>query len=87
MPSGGVNYGYSADTNDIGVSGWSSGNKVGNISNTGVGTGNKVTTTGSAGWKGSSVGNVNNTGVGTENTVNNANPAPSKGFFAGWLFG
>lgn len=41
--SGGVNFGYSAGkSNTIRVSGASSGNSVGNISNTGVGSGNKV---------------------------------------------
>ncbi|KAJ6790542.1 hypothetical protein M6B38_114320 [Iris pallida] len=47
-----VNYGFSADTNDIGVSGWSSQSKVGNMSNTGVGNGNKVTKTEPAPSKG-----------------------------------
>ncbi|KAJ6807057.1 hypothetical protein M6B38_106675 [Iris pallida] len=44
--SGDVNFGYSAKTNKIGVSGWSKGNEVGNVSNTGVGERNEVTTTG-----------------------------------------
>ncbi|KAJ6795806.1 hypothetical protein M6B38_412600 [Iris pallida] len=43
--SGEVNFGYSAKTNKIGVSGWSKGNEVGNVSNTGVGERNEVTTT------------------------------------------
>ncbi|KAJ6850493.1 putative fibroin heavy chain [Iris pallida] len=44
-PSGGGNYGYRANhDNNMSVSGWSNGNSVGNIRNTGVGTNNSEST-------------------------------------------
>lgn len=47
-----TNYGVSVDKNDTGVSGWSYGNRVGNIENTGVGSGNRVDKTEPAPAKG-----------------------------------